>query len=164
MIITKFAFRNLFTFEERVAMEEASTQSSVVRTLINDMMTASEIDLEHSGTIQGVNYLEQLGLLVAGRAAEILATTPEEVPADSILSDEPIKHYTVTVKALSDITLDNVYGAEKMPTGEYKVKAEFRNNTDGVVRTETFVFGYEPPNQEFVDSVISEYLKELKVG
>lgn len=71
-VLTRLAFRNRFTMEEKVAIEIAKETDPMIRVFLDDLMAAEEIDLTNHDLITGVNYLEQLGLIVAGRAAEIL--------------------------------------------------------------------------------------------
>ena len=80
-IISKLAFRRLFTLEERIVFDnidsnEALTalQKSTIKTLQNDMTVATYIDLEDPDTIDGVNYLEAVGVIASGRANEILSS------------------------------------------------------------------------------------------
>jgi hypothetical protein len=81
--ITKFAFRNRFTLAEKVAIEIASLDNptadmqqrslaAALRASQNDMAVATFVDLDFPATRQGVQMLEQHGLLALGRAAEIL--------------------------------------------------------------------------------------------
>lgn len=88
--LSKLAFRRLFTIEERINLDNISAsipldnaeleaslttqQKGTVRVLQNDMNIATYIDLDNPDTISGVSYLESIGLLAAGRAAEILST------------------------------------------------------------------------------------------
>lgn len=89
--ITKLAFRNRFTAAEKVALEIAALdnasagmaarqQAASLRAYMKDMETARFIDLDRTDTRGGVLQLEALGLLAAGRAAQILdaAIQPEE--------------------------------------------------------------------------------------
>lgn len=81
--ITRLAFRNRFTLAEKAALEFAALddpaatmaqrqQSALLRALLADQAAAKFIDLDDASTIAGVQSLEQMGLLAAGRAAEIL--------------------------------------------------------------------------------------------
>lgn len=90
--ITKLAFDNRFTIAEAVKLKAmqvfpqrneneidadyiARTQvPAQLQVLASRLNMASYIDLSRPDTIQSVNSLEALGLLDAGRAAEILST------------------------------------------------------------------------------------------
>lgn len=87
--ITKLAFRNRFSASEKVAIELASLdnpsapmpQRSLAATLRAnqaDLAVAQYIDLGRADTRAGVVALEKFGLIGAGRAAEVLDTTPTE--------------------------------------------------------------------------------------
>lgn len=78
-ILTKYQFRKLFTFNERVIIDNAPTNTTLpeqiraaVKTLLVDLQLLEEVDLDNADLINGVNLLEQMGLIAAGRAAEIL--------------------------------------------------------------------------------------------
>ena len=81
--ITKLAFRNRFTMPEKVALElaclddpsasgPARQQSAALRATLADTAAATYIDLDRADTRTGVQSLEALGLLGAGRALIIL--------------------------------------------------------------------------------------------
>lgn len=81
--ITKLAFRNRFTMAEKVAMELAAMddpsaalsqrqQAAALRANLADTAAATFIDLTRADTRAGVQMLEDVGLLAAGRALEIL--------------------------------------------------------------------------------------------
>ncbi len=79
-ILSKLAFRRLFTFEERLAFDNFETSSTLtdeqkqyLRTLTKDFELADEIDMADPDTASGLAYLESCGILDAGRAAQILA-------------------------------------------------------------------------------------------
>jgi hypothetical protein len=82
-LVSKFAFRSRFTQAEKAAIELASLDNPAadmqqrvlaasLRASQNDMAVATFVDLNHPATRQGVQALEQYGLLAPGRAAEIL--------------------------------------------------------------------------------------------
>jgi hypothetical protein len=77
-IYSKFGFRSLMTLDEQLAadnfdLSEAPAEAkAMMRTLMVNFTVADEIDLDDPATIMGVNALEQLGVLAAGRAAQIL--------------------------------------------------------------------------------------------
>jgi len=70
--ITRLAMRNRFTFAEKVDIENAKATDAEVKVFADDMVAANYIDLSDQNTIDGVNMLEQKGLIDAGRASEIL--------------------------------------------------------------------------------------------
>ncbi len=79
-LVTKLAFRRRFTLAERVAMDAAPTNpaiapefQSILRTMAKDLELAQEIDLDDPDVIAGLDLLEQLGIIAAGRAAEVRA-------------------------------------------------------------------------------------------
>lgn len=87
--ITKFAFRNRFTVEEKVALEIAmldqptSTQehrniSAILRVFMKDLENAQFVDLTRADIQQGVMFLVTLGIVTAERGAEILNTPIED--------------------------------------------------------------------------------------
>jgi hypothetical protein len=91
--ITKLAFRNRFMAAEKVALEIAKLddpaapmlnrqRAAALRASLADTQAASFIDLERPDTRAGVQVLESLGLLAAGRALQILDAEiqPEELP------------------------------------------------------------------------------------
>lgn len=82
--LTKLQFRQRFTPAERIMIDafNASFESSelltaeqkaTLRTLLEDFRAAEDIRLSDNGTILGVQMYEQMGLIAAGRAAEVLA-------------------------------------------------------------------------------------------
>ena len=72
-ILTKYQFLSRFTSAERLAIINASKQSPEVELFWEMFKIAEEIDLTNAETIAGVRMLEPAGLIVAGRAAEILS-------------------------------------------------------------------------------------------
>lgn len=87
VLITKFAFRSRFTGAEKISIElasldvpdgtlEARSAAAQVRVWLGDIEAAQYIDLMMTATRNGVQALEDFGLLDAGRAAVILDTPP----------------------------------------------------------------------------------------
>ena len=87
--ITRFAFRSRFTSAEKTAIELASldvaaapfatrAQSAALRVYMEDVSSTQWIDLLRTETRGGVQQLEALGLLAAGRAAVILDSAPQD--------------------------------------------------------------------------------------
>ena len=92
--ITRLAFRSRFTQPEKIALEMAALddptaamsarqQAAALRAYMADVGAATFIDLQRPDTRAGVQMLERVGLLQAGRALTILesAIAPEERPA-----------------------------------------------------------------------------------
>ncbi len=93
--ITKLGFRNRFTLTEKTDIELAAIDdpaadvatrraSATIRAMLKDLDSASFIDLSRPDTIAGVQLLETMGVLGAGRAAQVLSTDIadiERVPA-----------------------------------------------------------------------------------
>ena len=81
-IITRFAFRQRFTFAERVAIRSAADSDTEVMVWLEDLQTASFIDLTRTEAQQGAQMLESKGLITSGRASEVLndPVQPQEVP------------------------------------------------------------------------------------
>lgn len=71
--ITKLAFLNRFTPEERIAVRAAVAQSPAIHDYMEMLDAAQDVDLTDARTIGGVQALEAAGLLAEGRAGEILA-------------------------------------------------------------------------------------------
>lgn len=81
--ITRLAFRNRFTLPEKAAMEFASLdnpaapilerqKAATLRAYMADVASSTFIDLSRPDTRAGVQQLELMGLLGAGRALQIL--------------------------------------------------------------------------------------------
>jgi hypothetical protein len=86
--VTKLAFRNRFTAAEKVGIEIAAIddptataarrqQAAALRVNQADQRDAIYIDLDRPATRAGVQQLESVGLIAAGRAAQILDTPIE---------------------------------------------------------------------------------------
>lgn len=77
--ITKLAFRQRFTFAERVAIETAAETDASVRVMLKDQEAASYIDLSRQDTIDGVNALATATLITEARAGEILNNPIQDI-------------------------------------------------------------------------------------
>ena len=82
-VLTKYQFRKLFTFNERLAIDNIQSSTTIsaqnkgiLSTIIKDLELSGEVFLDNPDVINGVGFLEQVGLLAAGRAAQILSNTP----------------------------------------------------------------------------------------
>jgi hypothetical protein len=83
LVISKWAYRNLFTMAERIGIDgfQSNTtltpaQKAQLATLYQDFAAARHIDLTNPAVISATDLLESLGLIAAGRAAQILANKP----------------------------------------------------------------------------------------
>jgi hypothetical protein len=79
-LLTKLQFRCLFTAEELIGLDNhaqsatlTADQQAAMVTVMKNFDAASAIDLCDPRTIEGVQYIESIGLIASGRAAEILA-------------------------------------------------------------------------------------------
>lgn len=92
-VVSVLGFRRRFTPEEKAAIEWAAVdrpeqpeaarmQAASLRATLADQAAAQFIDLEDPATVRGVQGLEALGILAAGRATEIFTAPiqPEELP------------------------------------------------------------------------------------
>ena len=70
--LTKLEYLRRFTVEERVAIRGAATQNPVLADYLQLMELAQEINTGDADTVAAVTMLEQVGLIAAGRAQEIL--------------------------------------------------------------------------------------------
>ena len=81
--LTKYQFRKLYTFNERVAVDNVDTNPNIsaqhraiVRTIMNDLNTSGEVQMYNPDVLAGVTLMEQLGLIGPGRGAQIISMTP----------------------------------------------------------------------------------------
>lgn len=81
--LTKFQFRSLLTDAEKIAIDNYESSATMLpadkakmKTFNRDFDAAEFIDLTHPQTVRGVNGLELMGLIAAGRAARILSGMP----------------------------------------------------------------------------------------
>lgn len=80
--VTKYEFRKLFTFNERVAADAAVTNVNIpvnyrmmLATMLKDLELSAVIYLDNPDVIQGVGFIEMLGIIAPGRAAVVLSNT-----------------------------------------------------------------------------------------
>jgi hypothetical protein len=80
--ITNLAFTKRFTDAEAIQLDlvsiGATVQAAAIRRYMKKVDLATYIDLDDADTRAGVQALEGMGLLLAGRAAEILDATITE--------------------------------------------------------------------------------------
>lgn len=79
MRITKLAFKQRFTQDERIAIRAASETIPQVYDFQDLVNSATFIDLSRQDTIDAVNAIEQLGLIQDGRAEVILGPPVEDI-------------------------------------------------------------------------------------
>jgi hypothetical protein len=70
-VITPWEFRKRFTFTERMAIEAHSDAG--VKTILGDLYTVQDVDLDDNSTLLSLQYLASLELITAERIQEILA-------------------------------------------------------------------------------------------
>lgn len=75
--MTKLEYLRRFTQEERISIRTAAASNAVLADYMAMLELATDIDLSDSDTVSALAMLEQVGLIGAGRAAEILSTNPE---------------------------------------------------------------------------------------
>lgn len=69
--LTQLAFLRRFTTPERIAI--TASPDPLVQDFLTLLGMAQDVRLDDADTVMGTNYLEQSGLIGAGRAAAILA-------------------------------------------------------------------------------------------
>lgn len=81
--ITKFQFRQLFTTAEKVLIDNIATNDAfsaqvkaMINTFMEDLRQSGEVILNSQPVINGVGYLEAVGIIAAGRKERILANLP----------------------------------------------------------------------------------------
>ena len=79
-ILSKYQFRKLFTFQERLVIDNyqanpsISTQNKMIlSTIFKDLELSGEVQLDNPDVASGVQFLESCGLLATGRANQVLA-------------------------------------------------------------------------------------------
>ena len=70
--ITRAAFRNRFTFMERVAIKTAESSTPMLQVLADDQAQATYVDLSDLNAAAGLDLLVAFGLLTPERKNEIL--------------------------------------------------------------------------------------------
>lgn len=70
--ITRLAFRNRFTPAEKAALYTAAKENVQIQIYLDDVNSATFVDLSRTDTREGVIALENAGLIGSGRALEIL--------------------------------------------------------------------------------------------
>lgn len=73
-ILSPYRFKRRFTQSERVAIRTAAATSPAIYDYMDMLDTAPSVNLTDELTQDGINSMEMMGLLTAGRAAQILNT------------------------------------------------------------------------------------------
>jgi hypothetical protein len=73
IVLSRLEFLQRLTVQERIAIRTAAKSNPIVEDFMHLLDLAADVNLTHAATMQGVGYLEQQGLIAAGRAAAILA-------------------------------------------------------------------------------------------
>jgi hypothetical protein len=71
-IWTKTEFKRRFTQQERIAIRNAASVSPELSDYLDILNGSEEVKSDDQDTIDSLNMLEQVGLIAAGRALEIL--------------------------------------------------------------------------------------------
>jgi len=74
--ITKGSMRSRFTIAEKVAIKVSS--DPIVQVLAEDMNNSSHADLDYQELIDGLNYLQSVGIIAGGRVTELLVDGTQE--------------------------------------------------------------------------------------
>lgn len=74
--ITRLAMRQRFTFSELCSLNNAAKTSDPVAVLMDNLQSATYIDLLRPDTIGGMSLLVSLGLITEARKTVILEATP----------------------------------------------------------------------------------------
>lgn len=77
--VTKLAFKQRMTTQERIAIRQAAQTDAIIYDFLDLVADSTFIDLERQDTIDGVNYLEANGHLEVGRAEEILTAPIQQI-------------------------------------------------------------------------------------
>lgn len=71
-LLTRYEFRQLFTFDEQIAITTAAKTDIVVEVFMKSMEVAEIINLDYPETAQGLAYLVSLGLITEKKMNDIL--------------------------------------------------------------------------------------------
>lgn len=77
--ITKLAFRNRFTSNEKVTLYTAAATNPLIKIWIDDLANSTFVDLARPDTIASVNGMALVGLITSDRAVEILTNPIQEI-------------------------------------------------------------------------------------
>ncbi|GHU11487.1 hypothetical protein FACS1894185_4800 [Betaproteobacteria bacterium] len=72
-IISRLAFRDRFTLEEKVRIYEAAESVTEIKVFLDDIAASEQVDLDSPSVIVGLASLEASGIIAEWRAAEIVA-------------------------------------------------------------------------------------------
>lgn len=83
MELSKYQFRQLFTMNEKVAIDCAQSNvnipqnyKNILTVVMKDLELSDAVHLDNPAVAAGVAFLAQLGLIATGRVAEIMSNTP----------------------------------------------------------------------------------------
>jgi hypothetical protein len=81
--LTKYQFRQLFTLEEKVKVDNfqlnpaiPQNYKNILVSILKDLELSEVVHLDNPQLAQGVGLLEQLGLIAPGRSTQIMANQP----------------------------------------------------------------------------------------
>ncbi len=77
-IITAYAFRQRLTNAEKVGIYTAAESSAAIRVYLDDLATASFVNLDSPVLADGLDLLEIAGLLSSERVSEIISTEVQD--------------------------------------------------------------------------------------
>lgn len=77
--ITRLAMRQRFTITELIGIYTAAKTNSFFQVLLDNLSTATFIDLKREDTVAAVNVLVSSGILTSDRALTILNTIPTDI-------------------------------------------------------------------------------------
>ncbi len=157
MSISKYQFRQLLTFEEKVNITELAKTNSSVQTLLDDLFSADSVDVTLPEVSFGLGYLITLGLISNGRDSEIIS---QALLLPQIEDSLNILPYNVTIKALSDISSENPWGIVNRGSF-WEVRCDFKNNETNEIFSEIWTF-INQPTQEELDNKIKETINKIR--
>lgn len=78
IIVTRLAFRSLFTLEEKVDLYIEAKTDTVIQVFLDDIAAAQEVDLTYPPLIRGIQYLVYKNIISENRAMQILGNVKVE--------------------------------------------------------------------------------------
>jgi len=73
LVVDALAFRDLFTDDEQLAVAAAGQTDPLIRRFEMNAAAAQRVPLDSPRVLQGIHYLQSLGLLTQNRANQILS-------------------------------------------------------------------------------------------
>ncbi len=147
-ILTQYEFRKLFTIEERVAITSAATSDPTVNTILGDLASTNDINMDDPGVLNSLGYLVSIGIITSNRMNEILITPIPSTPPQ----------FEVVIKPFSPITVENISGAIEM-NGKWIVRAEIIDGEQNVVHPIIMEFLTTPLEGDISSRINEEILK-----